>query len=77
MGMVTGWLSVFTKPDFVITTALALFFGLLPFYFSYKSKILLRSITSASIVNVPFFVKLLCYNLQYPLLLYWNIPQKG
>lgn len=38
MGMVTGWLSVFTKPDFVITTALALFFGLLPFYFSYKSK---------------------------------------
>ena len=27
--------------------------------------------------NVPNFVKLLCYNLQYPLLLYKNIPQKG
>ena len=27
--------------------------------------------------NVPNFVKLLCYKLKYPLLLYKNIPQKG
>ena len=27
--------------------------------------------------NVQNFVKLLCYKLKYPLLLYKNIPQKG
>lgn len=38
MGMVTGWLSVFTQPDFVIGTMLTLFFGFLSFYFYFKGK---------------------------------------